>query len=214
MNIEAINSLNFWNNIHANYDRDTIKVDNWLDVFSDIIDNCNSPVLDLGCGSGNNSLYLINKGKKVYAADQSENAIMNIKKNFPEVVEAKVLNMLDGIDYPDDTFGIIVADLSLHYFTMEENRRILKDIKKILKPNGHLLIRVNSINDVNHGAGSGEEIEHHLYRTDDGMFKRFFDEEDIKTIFSDFNIFFCEEQKMMRYKREKIVYCVALLNEK
>ena len=97
---------------------------------------------------------------------------------------------------------------------MEENRRILKDIKKILKPNGHLLIRVNSINDVNHGAGSGEEIEHHFYRTEDGMFKRFFDEEDIKTIFSDFNIFFCEEQKMMRYKREKVVYCVALSNEK
>ena len=62
--------------------------------------------------------------------------------------------------------------------------------------------------------GSGEEIEHHLYRTDNGMFKRFFDEEDIKTIFSGFNIFFCEEQKMMRYKREKIVYCVALLNKK
>lgn len=61
---------------------------------------------------------------------------------------------------------------------------------------------------------SGEEIEHHLYRTDDGMFKHFFDEEDIKTIFSDFDVFFCEEQKMMRYKREKIVHCVALLNEK
>lgn len=60
----------------------------------------------------------------------------------------------------------------------------------------------------------GEEIEHHFYRTADGMFKCFFDEEDIKTIFSDFDIFFCEEQKMMRYKCEKIVYCLALLNEK
>ena len=214
MNIEAINSLNFWNNIHANYDRDTIKVDNWLDVFSDIIDNCNSPILDLGCGSGNNSLYLINRGKEVYAADQSENAINNIRKNFPEIANARILNMLDGIDYPDDKFGIVVADLSLHYFTTEENRRILLDIKKILKPDGYLLIRVNSIHDVNHGAGTGEEIEHHFYRTADGMFKRFFDEEDIKTIFSDFNIFFCEEQKMMRYKREKVVYCVALSNEK
>lgn len=210
MNIEAINSINFWNNIHRNYDRDTIMVDNWLDVFSDIIDNCNSSILDLGCGSGNNSLYLINRGKKVYAADQSENAISNIRKNFPEIAEASILNMLDGIDYPEHLFGIVVADLSLHYFTTDENRRILQDIKKILKPDGHILIRVNSIHDVNHGAGSGEEIEHHFYRTDDGMFKRFFDEEDIKTIFSDFNIFFCEEQQMMRYKREKIVYCIGL----
>lgn len=210
MNIEAINSINFWNNIHSNYDRNTIKVDNWLDEFNSIIDDATAPILDLGCGSGNNSLYLINKGKKVYAADQSENAISNIVKNFPEIADARVLNMLDGIDYPEDTFGIVVADLSLHYFSMEENRRILSDIKRILKTDGHLLIRVNSIHDVNHGAGSGEEIEHHFYRTEDGMFKRFFDEEDIRRIFSEFNIFFCEEQKMLRYKREKIVYCVGM----
>lgn len=210
MNIEAINSVNFWNDIHRDYDRDTIKVDNWLDVFSDIIDSCDSPILDLGCGSGNDTLYLIGKGKKVYAADQSENAIKNIEKNFPEIVGTRILNMLDGIDYPDNTFGIVVADLSLHYFTMEETKRILQDIKRILKSDGYLLIRVNSINDINHGAGAGEEIEHHLYRTDDGMFKRFFDEEDIKTIFSDFNIFLCEEQKMLRYKNEKVVYCVGM----
>ena len=67
MNIEAINSVNFWNNIHRKYDRDTIKVDNWLDAFIHIIDNCDSPILDLGCGSGNDTLYMINKGKKVYA---------------------------------------------------------------------------------------------------------------------------------------------------
>lgn len=213
MNIEAINSVNFWNNIHTNYDRDTIIVDNWLDEFSSIIDSATSPILDLGCGGGNDTLYLIKKNKKVYAVDQSENAIKNIIKNFPEIIEARTMNMLDGIDYPDNMFSIVIADLSLHYFTMEDTRKILQDIKRILKPDGHLLIRVNTINDVNHGAGAGEEIEHHVYRTDDGMIKRFFDEKDIKTIFSDFSIIFCEEQKMMRYKSEKIVYCVALATE-
>jgi len=212
MNIEAINSLSFWNSIHTNYDRDTIKVDNWLDVFSDIIDNCDSPILDLGCGSGNDTLYLIGKGKKVYSVDQSENAIKNIKKNFPEVIEARTMNMLDGIDYSDNTFGIVIADLSLHYFSDEETKRILSEIKRTLTTEGYLLIRVNTVNDVNHGAGSGEEIEHHFYRTDDDMFKRFFDEEDIKRIFSDFNIIFCEEQKMLRYKNEKTVYCVGMNN--
>ena len=38
-------------------------------------------VLDLGCGSGNDTLYLINKGKKVISCDQSSNAINNIRKN-------------------------------------------------------------------------------------------------------------------------------------
>lgn len=46
---------------------------------------------------------------------------------------------------------------------------ILNEIRRILVPGGHLLARVNSINDVNHGAGQGTEVEHHLYRTEDGI---------------------------------------------
>lgn len=212
MNIEAINSVNFWNNIHTNYDRDTIIVDNWLDEFSSIIDSATSPILDLGCGGGNDTLYLIKKNKKVYAVDQSENAIKNIIKNFPEIVEARTMNMLDGIDYPDNMFSIVIADLSLHYFSDEETKRILLEIKRILTAEGYLLIRVNTMNDVNHGAGEGKEIEHHFYRTEDGMYKRFFDEEDIRRIFSEFKIFFCEEQKMLRYRSEKIVYSIGMKN--
>lgn len=212
MNIEAVNSVNFWNNIHTNYDRETIKVDNWLDEFSSIIDSAAAPILDLGCGSGNDTLYLIKKNKNVFAVDQSENAIINIKRNFPEVIETRTMNMLDGIDYPDNMFSIVIADLSLHYFSDEDTKSVLSEIKRILRSEGYLLIRVNTINDVNHGAGEGEEIEHHFYRTKDGMFKRFFDEEDIRRVFSEFNIFFCEEQKMMRYSSEKTVYCVGMKN--
>lgn len=92
-------------------------------------------------------------------------------------------------------FSIVIADLSLHYFSDEKTKEILQDIKRILILEGYLLIRINTITDINHGAGKGTEIEHHFYKTEDGMFKRFFDEEDIKTIFSDFDVFFCEEQK-------------------
>ncbi|MFA6338193.1 MAG: hypothetical protein WCX26_05690, partial [Saccharofermentanales bacterium] len=46
---------------------------------------------------------------------------------------------------------------------------------------GYLFIRVNSVNDINYGACQGEEIEHHFYRTDDGMLKRFFAKKDFDT---------------------------------
>lgn len=71
--VEAKNSEHYWNKIHTNYDRNNIKVDDWLDRFDSIIANCKSPVLDLGCGSGNDTLYFIEKGKKVIACDQSRN---------------------------------------------------------------------------------------------------------------------------------------------
>ena len=174
---EAKNSELYWNKIHTNYDRDNIKVDDWLDRFDSIIVNCKSPVLDLGCGSGNDTLYFIEKGKKVIACDQSRNAIDNIQKNFPEVLEARCFNMLDEFAFADDSFGIVCADLSLHYFTETDTRMILNEIHRILIPGGHVFVRVNSVKDVNHGAGQGIEVEHHLYRTEDGMFKRFFNEE-------------------------------------
>ena len=77
--------------------------------------------------------------------------------------------------------------------------------KKIL-----LIFRVNSINDVNHGAGEGIEIEHHLYKTSDKRLKRFFDEKDIKYFFKDFDIEFLNEEIMTRYELEKRLYrCLA-----
>ena len=203
-------SERYWDNVHVNYVRNNIKVDDWLDRFDSIVTNCKSPVLDLGCGSGNDTRYFVEKGKSVIACDQSINAIKNIQKNFPEVMEARCFNMLDGFEFENDFFGIVCADLCLHYFTEADTRMILNEIRRVLIPGGHLFVRVNSVKDVNHGAGQGIEIEHHLYRTEAGMCKRFFDEEDIRSFFSDFEILFCEEEKMLRYSLEKVVFCVCL----
>ena len=89
-------SLKYWDERHSFYEKDKIKVDDWLDVFADIIDKCKSPVLDLGCGSGNDTFYFLNKGKDVVSCDQSPNAIENIKRNFPNVLETRCFNFLDG----------------------------------------------------------------------------------------------------------------------
>ncbi len=210
MNIEVENSAVFWDKRHQKYNRDEIVFDNWLEKFDQLIEECATPVLDLGCGSGNDTLYLIKKRKRVISCDQSPNAIKNIKNNFPEIYDAKCFNMLDGIDFDDNMFDMIIADLCLHYFRELDTKRILLDIKRLLSPKGHLVLRVNSINDVNYGAGDGEEIEHHLYKTNEGMIKRFFDMNDINYFFGDFEIEYCKEEIITRYKLEKVVYCLCV----
>ena len=50
MNTEIEQSLKYWDNLHTSYERNSIKSDNWLDKFSEIIKECSTPVLDLGCG--------------------------------------------------------------------------------------------------------------------------------------------------------------------
>lgn len=210
-NVEISNSLKYWNNLHADYNRNDIKIDDWLEKFDDIILSCTSPILDLGCGSGNDTLYLINKGKKVISCDQSINAIENIKKNFPEIYDTKCFNMLDGMPFNDNSYELIIADLCLHYFREKDTLRILNELRRVLVIGGHLIFRINSINDVNHGAGKGKEIEHHLYETDDKRLKRFFDEKDIRNFFKNFQIDYLNEEIMTRYKLEKRLYrgCVS-----
>ena len=210
MEAERMSSLNYWDERHSLYRRDKIKTDEWLDEFHTIIEKCTTPILDIGCGGGNDTLFFIQKGKKVISCDQSPNAIANIMNNFPEVQETRCFNFLDGFDFDDNSFEIICADLCLHYFRMDDTQNILRELKRILVPGGHIFVRVNSVRDVLHGAGQGEEVEKHLYKTEEGMIKRFFDKEDIESIFSAFDIGFCEEQIMTRYSSEKIVYSVCL----
>jgi len=210
MESESQNSLIYWDNKHISYKRNEIKIDNWLENFDDLIEECKTPILDLGCGSGNDTLYLIKKNKKVISCDQSSNAIKNIQKNFPEVFDTKCFNMLNGLPFNDNSFDLIIADLCLHYFRKEDTLNLIQEINRILTIDGTLLFRVNSINDINYGAGKGEEIEHHLFLTEDNILKRFFDAEDIKYFFKIFKIEYMKEKKLSRFGLEKKLYEVCV----
>ena len=85
---EKENSLEYWDNIHSKYERNEIKLDNWLDKFETIIDSCSTPILDLGCGSGNDTLYLINKNKQFFHQISFSLAIGQIKLHKPQPVHS------------------------------------------------------------------------------------------------------------------------------
>ena len=109
-----------------------------MDKFETIIDSCSTPILDLGCGSGNDTLYLINKNKQVISCDQSSNAINNIKKNFPEVYDTKCFNMLDGMPFDNNSFELIIADLCLHYFKEKDTFELFEHAVEEVKAKGYL----------------------------------------------------------------------------
>lgn len=193
----------YWDTLHTSYERERIIYDDWLELFDRAIEQCKTPIIDLGCGSGNDTKYLIERGKKVIPCDYSTQAIENIKKNFPEVERTECFDMRNGLPFEDNFTSIIIADLSLHYFSKEDTRKLLDEIKRVLKKDGILLFRVNSVNDVNHGAGQGEEIERHYYKTTDGRYKRFFDNEDISSFFEGWEVLYINEEQMTRYEKTK-----------
>lgn len=197
--------------------RQDIKFDEWLKTFDEIIENCKTPIIDLGCGSGNDTLYLINKEKKVISLDYSEISIKKIKENIPEAT-AILHNIEKPLPFENNSSEIIISDLSLHYFSREITNKIIAEIKRVLMPSGYLLLRVNSVNDKNYGAGDGEEIEPHFYMVEDNekmkMTKRFFDEADIREFFKDWKIEYINEETMGRYGNGKILWKVCLKNIK
>ncbi len=189
-----------WNNIYKNTTKKP-HYDNWLDKYLDIILHTHSPILDLGCGTGNDTQYLIEKGMKVIACDYASEALKLIKKNIPSA-ETKLVDISQKLPFKDEQFEIIVADLSLHYFDTNSTKQIMLEIKRILKPNGHLFARVNSTNDINHGAGQGKKIEDNYYYVE-GYNKRFFDMSDVDKFFSTIGEVTAHEAEMIRYEKPK-----------
>ncbi|MBR4110507.1 MAG: class I SAM-dependent methyltransferase [Clostridia bacterium] len=204
----------YWNQWYEKNTRDSIIYDEWLNDFYEYIKKCEAPIIDLGCGSGNDTKWLIENGKKVIPCDYSTKAIENMKINFPEVDRIECFDMRNGLPFEDNFTDIIIADLSLHYFSKEETNKILNELKRVLRKAGMLILRVNSVKDVNHGAGEGEEIERHFYKIPDGRYKRFFDKEDLDYFFKEWKCIYIKEEQMTRYEKTKELWKCAYKVEK
>ena len=193
----------YWDKTHKTYSVGKITHDNWLDDYKHVLDNCKTEVLDLGCGVGNDTLYLTERGFKVIACDYSDVALKHLKEQLKSV-ETKWLDISNPLPFKNTIFDLVIADLSLHYFDEKTTIAIMKEIKRILKPNGHLLARVNSIADKNFGAGNGQKIEENYYFVE-GYNKRFFSIEDAKKFFSYIGQTKIKEADMLRYREPKKV---------
>ena len=193
-----------WNKMHQEYFEGSIKHDNWLDGYLKIIEECKTDIIDLGCGTGNNSLYLNKLGKQVIACDFSDEALKIVRKNIPDI-KIKEFNMLNDFPFESNFADLIIADLSLHYFSYQETIKILNEIKRILTNNGYLLFRVNSLNDINHGSEEGIEIEKHYFEVED-IKKRFFSKEDLINFFNNSEIVDLKEYTMIRYVKPKVLW--------
>ena len=131
--------------------------DLWLDEYKNILDeNKDNEILDLGCGIGADTLYLLERGYNVLSCDFSVEALKSIENNIPNS-KTFYLDMMKKFPIDDKKYSLIIADLSLHYLNNETTIHIMKEIKRILKDSGVLLARVALVNDFNFGAGQGEK---------------------------------------------------------
>ena len=208
-----MNSIDVWNeNLTVDYEilNKKLKVyDKWLEKYKDFIMSSKLPIIDLGCGIGNDTLFIKGLGKEVLSVDYSDEALKIIKEN---IKDAKTIQMdfEQEWNFEKESADLIIANLSLHYFNSETTFRIINNIKDTLIDGGVLIVRLNSIDDSNYGSNSQDEIEPHYY---DSMKikKRFFDKNDIEYFFNVFKIEKCKEETVLteiHHKPKKVWECV------
>jgi SAM-dependent methyltransferase len=198
-----------WDEIYKNLGNSKPVYDLWLDKYESILQKSGDlPIIDLGSGYGNDTLYLRERGYCVISCDLSEEALR--LTSFIDEPVTKQFDMLSGLPFEKNAAKIIIADLSMHYFSWEDTKKVLNDIQRVLVSGGHLLCRVNSVRDTNHGAGQGRRIEKNYFEVQ-GRLKRFFDRDCLEELFKDWLIEHINEAPLYRYGNEKILWEIAVM---
>ena len=101
-------------------------------------------ILDLGCGNGRHLIPFTKKGFDCYGIDFSKNMINNSKESFKKnnLKATFKQGTLTKIPFKDNNFDYIICLASFHHLNKKEQSTSLKEIKRVLKPNGKLFIAV------------------------------------------------------------------------
>jgi ubiquinone/menaquinone biosynthesis C-methylase UbiE len=98
-------------------------------------------VLDLGCGNGRFFEFLKDKDIDYIGVDFSEKLIEIAKEKYPKI-KFQVADALN-LPFPNNYFDKIYSIAVLHHIPSEEFRmQFLKEARRILKPNGFLILTV------------------------------------------------------------------------
>ncbi|KAF0100325.1 MAG: putative methyltransferase [Rhodospirillaceae bacterium] len=166
-------------------------------------------MLELGCGGGRDTAALAAAGHRVVAIDLSPEAVARAQERVPSA-QVHCQDIRAPFPPAEGSIGVVVASLSLHYFTWSATNALASRLHEVLRPEGVLLCRLNSTNDHHFGASGHPEIEKDFYLVD-GAPKRFFDREALDRLFAHgWRILAIEEKVIDRYDRPKSVWEAVL----
>jgi SAM-dependent methyltransferase len=199
-----------WDSVFAGMDgHQPPQYDDWLIKHIDLLETSrHTAIIDLGCGTGCDSLFVTERGYDAIACDWSEEALLHVQRHVP-LARTLQVNLLEQLPFADKSAVVIIADLSLHYFSWEATLAIIQELERVLQPEGCLLCRLNSVRDVNFGAGIGEEIEPDYYEHE-GRRKRYFNKERLERLFGNWDMHYIEEAVLHRYGKPKFLWELAV----
>jgi len=149
-------------------------------------------VLDLGSGSGRHTVLLAENKFQVHGIDVSPTGVKITKQTLAEEglkADVRVADIYERLPYPDGFFDAIISIQTLHHNTLENIKKLVVEMERILSRGGYIFITVPS---KMNQADEFRMIEERTYIPLDGREKdlphHFFTKEEIVQLFSDFEI--------------------------
>jgi len=107
-------------------------------------------VLDAGCGTGRNLVYLLKSGWEVFGIDESSAAVAQTQRLVTEVAPHLPLDNfrvepVERMSFADAGFDVVVSSAVLHFACDEEHwRAMVREMWRVLKPGGIFFARLAS----------------------------------------------------------------------
>lgn len=136
--------MKFYEAIVAHYD-DIFPLGNVpLNLMKRIAGQPPAKILDLACGTGSYSLALSRNGYEVTASDSDHAMVKKLNEKNDGSIDVKQFNMRDVAECVNETYDeiICIGNSLVHLDSFEEVQHCLKGMKKVLKPDGSLLIQI------------------------------------------------------------------------
>jgi tellurite methyltransferase len=142
-------------------------------------------IVDAGCGSGRNLIYLLREGYEVYGADMDAQAIESIRsfaKKFAPALPSTNFRVesVEHMSFADDFADVVISNTVLHLAADDvQFEAMLLGTWGVLKPGGLLFCRIAST------IGMEDQfvhIEGRRFRSPDGAERYLVDEAILKSI--------------------------------
>jgi len=151
--------------------------------------------LDIGCGLGRHSIYMAKNEFEVFAFDLSKYSVNAVKEKAEEQnlkIDLKVCDML-ALPYADNSFDCMLALNVISHTDSIGMKQILKEIYRVLKPNGEIYFTLGSKDSYHYNQTNYPIVDSNTkIRIEDGPENGiphfYIDDEDCKTWFNDFKI--------------------------
>jgi len=108
--------------------------------FIDVAEQITGSVLDAGCGTGDNALFLAGRGNKVTGIDFLAVPIQRAQRKATERGVKVTFLVKDALTFKDWTerFDNVIDSGLFHVFSDDDRRRYVEGLATILKPGGRL----------------------------------------------------------------------------